>query len=607
MRAIVSWLVAGVVVVVGAAAAAPPAAASAGPRPPAGGPASLLAGMSLEQRVGQLFMVGGPATGVGQTTRDAVTARHVGNVMLTGRSSAGVAATARVSSGLQHLATQATTGGVPLMVATDQEGGAVQVLSGPGFSDIPSALVQGRDSTTDLRARATRWGQQLRAAGVTVDLAPVMDTVPSPQAAEDNPPIGVYDRQYGYTPAAVASHGTAFAAGMARARVAATAKHFPGLGRVGANTDTTAHVVDGTTTRQDPYVRPFAVAVDSGVPFLMVSSAVYARIDPNAIAAFSPTVMIGMARNDLGFQGVIISDSFSATALSPFPVRDRGVRFLSAGGDMVLVSVPSLLAPMYDGVLARARSDAAFRDVVDAAALRVLQAKEKVGLVPSPRPLTDLYYLSSTVSSGADRSFRFGRATDGTVVGTWDRGSGDRVGVHRGNTFYLVAPGGRSSAHVVRLGRPGDEPLVGDWDGDGDDTLAVRRGTMVYVTNQLGGPVVAAFSIGRPGDELVVGDWDGDGDDTLAVHRGRQVLVTQRLGGPVTASSSLGRPGDVALAGDWDGDGADTLALRRGNVFFVVDRLGDPSPRAVPMGRAGDLPLTGDWDADGDDELGGRR
>ncbi|HEX6447827.1 MAG TPA: glycoside hydrolase family 3 N-terminal domain-containing protein [Streptosporangiales bacterium] len=199
----------------------------------------VLARMSLAQRVGQLFMVGGAASGVGSATVAAVRDRHAGNVILTGRSTLGVTATRRITDGLQALATGSATAGVPLFVATDQEGGNVQVLQGTGFSRMPTALVQGTESTGTLRANARTWGGQLRSAEVDLNLAPVLDTV-TQAFAPSNPPIGKYDREYGYTPSTVASHGVAFAQGMLDAGVAVTGKHFPGLGRVTANTDTSS-------------------------------------------------------------------------------------------------------------------------------------------------------------------------------------------------------------------------------------------------------------------------------------------------------------------------------------------------------------------------------
>lgn len=105
-----------------------------------------------------------------------------------------------LADALQRLATPAATGASGLLVAVDQEGGLVQRLRGSGFSSIPVALVQGRDGQVALQSDAKRWGEQLRAAGVNLDLAPVLDTVP---AGTDNlnPPIGAYAREYGHDPA----------------------------------------------------------------------------------------------------------------------------------------------------------------------------------------------------------------------------------------------------------------------------------------------------------------------------------------------------------------------------------------------------------------------
>lgn len=339
--------------------------------------------MTLAQQVGQLFVVGTPADEVDRRTLRQIGDLHVGNVMLTGRSYRGVRAPARVSRTMRAAVSPAATAGVRLFVATDQEGGLVRVLQGPGFSPIPSALVQGRWSPGRLRTAAARWAGELRRAGVNLDLAPVLDTVPSPRAARHNPPIGAYDRQYGYTPRAVAAHGVAFARGLADGRVAAAVKHFPGLGRVRANTDTAAHVVDRVTRPDDPYLRPFRAAVEAGVPVVMMSTARYTRLDHRQPAAFSPYVIGELLRGDLGFGGVVISDDLAhAKQVGALPPAERALRFLAAGGDLVLSVDPAPVPAMYRAVLARAREDAAFRDLVRASALRVLTAKEAQGLLP---------------------------------------------------------------------------------------------------------------------------------------------------------------------------------------------------------------------------------
>jgi beta-N-acetylhexosaminidase len=346
------------------------------------GPAAVLAGMSEQQQVGQLFMAGVPATGpVSSAISTDITTYHTGSVILTGRSSAGVAATAQLTSALQDLATSAATDSVPLLIATDQEGGNVQVLSGPGFSTMPTALSQGAEPTGELLLNANVWGGQLAAAGVNLNLAPVLDTVPASDA-DTNQPIGIYQREYGYTPAAVTAAGTEFLQGMQDGGVSVAIKHFPGLGRASGNTDTTYGVTDDVTTYNDPYLQPYTSAVQSdGVGVVMVSEAIYTQIDAAHQAVFSPTVLGGMLRDELGFHGVIMSDSMEAAAVSELTPAEQAVDFIDAGGDLVLATDPTVIPAMYNAVLAQAQTDPSFATLVSQAALTVLTAKQQAGLI----------------------------------------------------------------------------------------------------------------------------------------------------------------------------------------------------------------------------------
>lgn len=337
--------------------------------------------MTPAQRVGQLFMVGTAATDVGADTVRMIRKYHVGSVILTGRSYLGRSHTAQVTAALQSQATRSATARVPLFIATDQEGGQVQVLQGPGFSAMPSAVQQGGDSVSGLHDDAQLWGRELRAAGVTIDLGPVMDTVPD-DFVNANPPIAGYDRQFGDNPATVASHGTAVVAGLAAAGVDATIKHFPGLGRVTGNPDDQTGVTDDTTVRDDPFLAPFATAIRAGAPLVMMSTAIYARIDAHHPAAFSRRIVTRILRGDLHFAGVVISDDLGhAAQVQAWRPGQRAVDFIAAGGDLVLSVDPSLIPAMTADVAARMGRDPAFADQVNVAVLRVLTAKHDRHLV----------------------------------------------------------------------------------------------------------------------------------------------------------------------------------------------------------------------------------
>lgn len=338
-------------------------------------------GMTQAQRTGQLFMGGVPATGASATDLRTLRDQHVGSVMLTGRSSAGTTATLRVVDGIRGQADTVSGKRVGLLVSTDQEGGQVQVLNGPGFSTMPNALTQGGWSTSTLRSRAAGWAGELRSAGVNLNLAPVADVVPASLGTR-NQPIGRYYREYGHTPDVVASHSGAFAAGFKQAHVMTTLKHFPGLGRVTGNTDTTANVVDSVTTTTSSYLTPFKSGIQAGSPFVMISSATYSKIDARHIAAFSPTVIRKLLRTQLGFKGVVISDDLGqAVALRAYTPGRRAVDFLSAGGNLVLTVKTSLVPAMAQAVTSRMRTDAAFRATVADSVHRVLAAKASAGLL----------------------------------------------------------------------------------------------------------------------------------------------------------------------------------------------------------------------------------
>ena len=330
--------------------------------------------MSEKQRVGQLLMVDCPTTGVTAATTDAISRYAVGSVILDGTSSAGVQETAVVTRNLQSLAPK----GTKLFIATDQEGGQVQRLQGPGFTRIVSGVQQGAITPARLEGFARGWGAQLVQAGVNVNLAPVLDTVPANFGT--NPPIGDLDREYGHTPAVVAPHVAAFVRGMNAGGVETSVKHFPGLGRATGNTDLARNVTDPTTKRS-PYLRPFRAGVDAGSSFVMVSSATYPHIDKTHRACFSRTVIGSMLRGQLGFDGVVVSDDLGAVALKPLSWGTRATRFIDAGGTMLLTVTTAHVGAMTKAVRSRAAASPAFAAKVKAAVMTVLVAKAQAGLL----------------------------------------------------------------------------------------------------------------------------------------------------------------------------------------------------------------------------------
>ncbi len=333
--------------------------------------------LSPHRRAGQLVMVAVTPSESLTTLGNRVTRGDVGGVIYLGGWSDATA----VKAAADTLQTAATGGGIRLLVAADQEGGQVQQLSGQGFGDIPSATQQGTMTPAALTAAATGWARDLRAVGVNVNLAPVADTVPA-SIGTANGPIGHWHREFGATPDVVGPHVAAFIAGMHAGGVAATIKHFPGIGRITGNTDTSAvGITDSTASATDPFLTPFADGIAANTDLVMVSSARYPRLDPDNQAVFSPAIVTDLLRGRLGYRGVVVTDDVgAAAAVAAVPVADRATRFVAAGGDIVLTARSSDVTPMVSAIEDRAASDPAFAAQVDAAVGRVLTLKTARGL-----------------------------------------------------------------------------------------------------------------------------------------------------------------------------------------------------------------------------------
>ena len=212
-------------------------------------------------------------------------------------------------------------------------------------------------------ARAAARG--LRAEGINVTLAPVADVPTVPGAA-------LAGRAFSADHYAAAGAMREAVAGWREGGVAATAKHFPGLGGATVNTDDGAATVARTRAEIRRDLVPFEAAVQAGVPLVMVGHALYPAIDPDAIASQSEAV-IGLLRDDLGFRGVIVTDSQEAAAVTERgPVDEASLRAVRAGVDVVLTTGQGSYIHVFRTLLAAARASAAFRARVRESAGRVL-------------------------------------------------------------------------------------------------------------------------------------------------------------------------------------------------------------------------------------------
>jgi beta-N-acetylhexosaminidase len=238
------------------------------------------------------------------------------------------------------------------LVCADQEGGPVRIVRFAAPARAPSQQGTLRLAYASARAAAHQVGR----AGVNVVLAPVLDAAGRGSA--------LARRAYPGGSARVARLGSAAVRGYRAGGVAATAKHFPGLGAATRNTDDAP-----VTTAAD--LTPFRAAIRAGVPLVMVSHALYPALDPDHVASQSPAILGRLLRGRLGFHGAVITDSLEARAvLARSSVATAAVRSVRAGADLVLLTGPGSYPSVYRRLLRLARRSPAFRARLRAARAR---------------------------------------------------------------------------------------------------------------------------------------------------------------------------------------------------------------------------------------------
>ncbi len=282
---------------------------------------------ALRELVGQRLIVALEGTAASPALLRRVRRGEVGGVILFGANVTGATQLRMLTTSLQRAARAA--GRPPLLVMVDQEGGLIRRL--PWAGPRLSAAELGRATPSSVRRAGLETGRALRAVGVNVDLAPVADVsvAGSFMAAEE--------RTFSGRPAHVAVMATAFATGLADARVAAVAKHFPGIGRAVRSTDRTAVTLAATRAELERDLMPFRRAVAAGVPVVMLSNAAYTAFGP-APGAWSTSIQ-GLLRRELGFRGVTITDALEAAAATRGKaVPSAAALAASAGVDLVLLT-----------------------------------------------------------------------------------------------------------------------------------------------------------------------------------------------------------------------------------------------------------------------------
>ncbi|MBM6402546.1 glycoside hydrolase family 3 protein [Phycicoccus sonneratiae] len=503
---------------------------------------STLARMSLREKVGQLF--------VQQVYGDTATTARTENTTLYG-----VATPAEVvqkymlggviyfawtdsvkdpdqitalSNGLQKAAlTRRTKARVPLTVGVDQEQGVVTRI-GPPATQFPGSMALGAGrSTKDARSAAAITGQELRAMGITTNFAPDADTNVNPL----NPVIGT--RSFSSDPALASQMVAAQVTGYQRdGGVMAAAKHFPGHGDTATDSHVAFPVITHTREQWETIdAPPFRAAIEAGIDMVMTAHLAFPALDDSGDpATLSKPILTGLLREELGFEGVIITDSLEMQGVrDKYGDEEVAVRALEAGADQLLMS--PALPKAFEAVVAAVESGRISRRDLDAKVRRVLTLKAERGVVR--RPWSDPRRVDDVVGTAAHLAVADAVSNRTTTL------------VRNDDGVLPMAVSGKNLL-VTGYGDTTTKTLAAGLAGQGASTTVLTTGS-----SPTDAQIAAAVSAAAGRDAVVVTTmkaWDTTVTDKT---RGQQKLVAalRQTGVPVVVVATRD-PYDVAYLGD---------------------------------------------------------
>lgn len=329
---------------------------------------SILVSMTLEQKVGQLVVVGFSGYEPDYYVNRMINLRHVGGVILFGRNIKDSAQVGRLVDKLQSLAEQ--NGDQPLFVAIDQEWGPINRFK-QGITYFPGATEIGKTASPKFAAASAKdTAKELRAMGININFAPVVDLSFGGSIMNN--------RSYGKSPELVGSLGKAAVLGSKEGGVIPTVKHFPGLGRAMNDPHNGPVKINASlTTLEKNDLVPFKQAIDAKVDMVMVSNALYTSLDDKNPACFSSKIQNDLLRNKLGFKGIVVTDDLEmGAALSHNTVGRLAVQAIKSGSDLLLIChSPEKQKEAYEALLNAAKTQEISEKKINESVRRILKLK----------------------------------------------------------------------------------------------------------------------------------------------------------------------------------------------------------------------------------------
>lgn len=343
---------------------------------------SELMSMNLEQKIGQLIISGFSGTDLSQEETQLIASGRIGGVILFKQN---IENKKQLLELINDIKSNNPAENRPLFISLDEEGGRVSRLP-EGKTEFPPSLTIGEKGDAALSEEVGRViGEEAGAFGFNVDYAPVLDIFSNPA----NKVIG--DRAYGTTAAEVSVHGIAVMKGLQKAGMISAIKHFPGHGDTSVDSHESLPVVNKTKAQLEKReLIPFREAIEEGADMIMVAHIKYPKIDSSGKPASLSSVMVqDILREDLGYNGVVITDDLEMGAIEQnYGSGEAAVMALEAGVDILLFGhTPAKASEAYEAILTAVETGRLPEAEIDEHVLRILKLKEKY--IQSDEKLTE--------------------------------------------------------------------------------------------------------------------------------------------------------------------------------------------------------------------------
>ncbi|WP_130860613.1 beta-N-acetylhexosaminidase [Gracilibacillus phocaeensis] len=349
--------------------------------------------MSLDEKIGQMIFSGVDGTEITEATTDMIQSYHVGGIILFGPN---IENREQTTDFLDDIKGANAENEYPLLLGVDEEGGSVTRMP-EGINSLPDSRSIGALNDPDLSYEVgTILAEQMRTLGFNLDFAPVLDVDSNP----NNPVIG--DRSFGDNPDIVSNLGIQTMKGIQENGVISVVKHFPGHGDTGVDSHLELPKVD---KNQDELAEleliPFQNAIAQGADMVMIAHILLPQMKSEYPASMSKSVITDMLREDIGFNGVVVTDDLTMGAITDhYSIAEAAVQSVKAGGDLLLVAhQPEQIATVVEELKSAVENGEISEERIDQSVERIIQLKEKYQLSDSPTPEHDIESVNEHVET----------------------------------------------------------------------------------------------------------------------------------------------------------------------------------------------------------------